>query len=143
MPLAALDPAEDNALFCAERLGPGLQNIIDQRLKAESLLCALTTTFAELLRERGGSNEPLIRAMAAFTEMPALARKQMRDCHRQIKSLISTLRGEGFSLDAVLWAMLGVIISMYRAFGFSADQIDAANIDMISRINEARRLSTN
>jgi hypothetical protein len=92
MPVTALDTAEDNALLCAEHMGPELQKIIEQRFKAEARLSALTTTFAELLRERGGSNEPLIRAMAAFAELPAHARKTVSrfavlDTEVAIKSL--------------------------------------------------------
>lgn len=143
MLVAALNAAEDDALLCVDRIQPELQNIINQRFRTEALICAMTIAFAELLRERGGSDEPLTRSMAAFAALPATARKQVPDCHSRIKTLISAVRGEGFSLDAILWAVLGAITSIYRGLGFPRHQIDAACNDMIMRLNEARRLSTN
>ena len=70
MPVNALNPDHDDAHLCVERMKPELQKLIDQRLKPEALLSAMTTAFAELLRERGGNDEPLARALAAFTGLP-------------------------------------------------------------------------
>jgi len=143
MPETVLDTKEDDALLCVDRMRPGLQKIINQRFKNDALICAMTTTFAELLRERGGSEEPLIRAAATFSKLPPATRDQMRACHSQIKILITAVKREGFSLDAILWSMLGAITSIYQGFRFPKDQIEAACEDMIRRINEARQLSIN
>jgi hypothetical protein len=139
----ALDPEQDNALLCVERMRRTLQNIINQRFKGEALVCAMTTTFAELLRERGGSDEPLTRALGAFSQLPAATREQVRSCHAQVKGSIAAVRREGFSLDSILWSMLGAITSIYQAMRYPEREIEAATHDMIRRINEARRLSIN
>jgi hypothetical protein len=97
----------------------------------------------QLLRERGGSDETLTRAVAAFGSLPANARQQVPDCHAQIKTLIEGAKQEGFTVDAILWSMLGAIVNVYGGFGFSTAEIDAARDDMIMRINEARRRSMN
>jgi hypothetical protein len=142
MPVNAVNPHED-AVVLVDRMRPELQKIINQRFRGEALICAMTTSFTELLRERGGSGEPLTRAMAAFTELPAVARGQVPACHTQIKAVIAAVKQEGFSLDAILWSMLGAITNIYQGLRFPKHQIDAARDDMIMRINEARRLSIN
>lgn len=140
----ALNPEEeDNALLCVDRMQPGLQNIINQDFKGAALICAMTTAFAELLRERGGSDEPLTRAMAAFSQLPAATREQAQSCHKQVKNLITVVRQEGFSSDAILWSMLDAITKIYQVMRYPKRQIEAAIDDMIRRINESRRLSIN
>jgi hypothetical protein len=143
MSVNALNANEDDAVVCVDRMRPELQKIINQRFRGEALICALTTSFAELLRERGGSEEPLTRAMAVFTQLPAVARGQVPGCRTQIMAVIAAVKQEGFSLDAILWSILGAIISMYEGLHFPKHQIDAARDDMIMRIKEARRLSVN
>jgi hypothetical protein len=120
-----------------------LQKIINQGFRGKALIAAMTLTFAELLCERGGSDEPLHRAMEVFTKLPAMARKQTMKCHAQIKAVIADVRREGFSLDAILWSTLGSITNIYRGLGFPATEIDTAMKDMIGRINEAYEFSTN
>jgi hypothetical protein len=139
----AANPNEDDATACVDRMRPQLQKIINQRFRGEALICAMTTSFAELLRERGGSEEPLTRAMAAFTQLPAVARRQVPECHAQIKAVISAVKQESFSPDTILWSMLGAITNIYQGLHFPKHQIDAARDDMIMRLNEARRISIN
>ena len=142
MSAIALDPAEDDAYLCVDRMQPELQKIINQHFRGEALICAMTTTFAGLLKERGGSDEAITRAVEAFAQLPAAVRKEVPDCHARIKNMIDNVQRDGFSQDAILWAMLGAIINLYRSFGFPELKIDGARDDMIMRINEARRLST-
>lgn len=57
----------EDGLRCVSRLKPKLQEVINQGFRGEALRAAMTLTFAELLRERGGSDEPLLRAIEVFT----------------------------------------------------------------------------
>jgi hypothetical protein len=72
---------------------PKLQGIINQGFQGEALIAAMTLTFAELLRERGGSDEPLLRATEVFTKLPSAARKQTWDATRRSR-MWSPMPGE-------------------------------------------------
>ena len=142
----AMEPSDDlpdDGFRRVDHMKPKVQEIINQGFRGEALIAAMTLTFAELLRKRGGSDEPLLRAMDVFTKLPAVARKQTMGCHAQIKAVIADAQREGFTPDAILWSTLGAITNIYRGLSFPAPEIDAAMKDMISRINEARDLSTN
>jgi hypothetical protein len=108
----SLDPDADDGFRCVDRMKPKLQEIINQGFRGEALIAAMTLTFAELLRERGGSDKPLLRATEAFTKLPAVARKQTMRCHGQIKAVIADVRQEGFSPDAILWSTLGSLTNI-------------------------------
>jgi hypothetical protein len=138
----AFNPAKDDALLCIDRMRPAFQKII-HGFRGETLLCAMTTAFGELLRARGGSDEPLKRAVAAFTSLPAAIRKEVPDCQSQIKAVIAAVKKEGFTLDAMLWSMLGALVNLFQALDFSEQEIDAAKEALIMRINEAQRVSIN
>ena len=45
----------------------------------------------------------------------------MRGCHARSKTLIAAIRQEGFTLDALLWSMLGAIINIYQGFRFLSE----------------------
>jgi hypothetical protein len=62
---------------------------------AQVLLCAMTNTFAELIYERGGSDEPLNRVLSDFPALPAAIREQVLDCHPKIKAEIAAVRQDG------------------------------------------------
>ena len=53
-----------------------------------------------MIRERGGSDEMVMRAMAIFAEAPAI-------------------------VDIVLWSMLGAIMNIYHRLGFPKHKIEA------------------
>jgi hypothetical protein len=133
---------ETDAFACADRMRPALQKIIDQCSgSVEPFLGAMITTYAGLLKERGSDGQSVLRALAAFAAMPAPLRNQVPNCHAQIKSMIGQLKHDGFALDAILWAMLGAILSLYQECRVPQDQIDKARDDMIVALNEARRPS--
>jgi hypothetical protein len=125
-------------------MNPALQKIIDQPFgSAQPLLCAMTMTYAELLKERGGDDQSVLRTLDAFTTLPKPLRMQVRNCHAHIESMIGQLRQEGSALDAILWSVLGAILGIYQECPVPQDQIDKARDDMIMALNEARRRSLN
>lgn len=65
------DPnGDDDALACVGEMRPKLQRVIDQCTRAEGLVCAMTLTYAGLIHQRGGLEEPLSKALAALAELP-------------------------------------------------------------------------
>jgi hypothetical protein len=110
---------------------------------AKVLLCAMTNTFAELIYERGGSDEPLNRVFSDFPALPAAIREQVPDCHAKIKAEIAAVRQDGFTLDAVICSMVGALVSLYHALDFSEPEIEDAKEALIAYMNEAQRVSIN
>jgi hypothetical protein len=74
----------------------------------------MTMTYAQLLKERGGNRQSVLRTLDAYTELPEPLRKQVRKCHAEIESMIEQLKQEGFALDAILRSMLGAILGIYE-----------------------------
>jgi hypothetical protein len=141
-PAPQLSEKEDDAFTCVKRMNPALQKIIDQPFgSVQPLLCAMTMTYAQLLKERGGDGQSVLQTLDAYAELPKPLRKQVRSCHAQIESMIGQLKQEGFALDAILWSMLGAILGIYQECPIPQDQIDKARDDMITALNEARRTS--
>ena len=106
-------------------------------------MMAMGICFAELLRDRGGDDEPLLRTMDVFMKMPSNSRKETKLCLTQIKTVIAAVKDEGFTLDAILWSTLGAITNIMGGMGFPRHEIDKARDDMIARINQARNGSLN
>jgi hypothetical protein len=105
----------DDVFACVERMNPALQQIMDQPFgSVQPLLCAMTMTYAQLLKERGGDGQSVLRTLDAFTTLPKPLRKQVRSCHAHIESMIGQLKQEGFALDAILLSMLGAILGIYQ-----------------------------
>jgi hypothetical protein len=141
-PSPQLSEKEDDVFACVERMNSALQKIIDQPFgSVQPLLSAMTMTYAQLLHERGGDGQSVLRTLAAYTELPEPLAKQVRNCHAQIESMIGQLKQEGFALDAILSSMLGAILGIYQECPIPQDQIDKARDDMIMALNEARRTS--
>jgi hypothetical protein len=134
---------EDDAIQCVDRMRSELQKIINQCSRGDALMAAMTICFAELLRDRGGDDQPLKGAMALFAKLPSIARKETMLCHGQLKTFVAILKNEGFTLDAILWSTLGAITNILGGLGHPRHEIDEARIDMIARINQARSRSIN
>lgn len=137
-----INSLEDDPLACAGRMDAPMQSIYAQ-FRAGAVIGALSTSFAQLIVERGGSNEPLLKALHLFSTAPPYLRTEVRECHANVKTLISSLKRDGFSLSAILWAVMGNILALYRACEFPQDDIDSARDAMIMQINDAQRLSVN
>jgi hypothetical protein len=129
---------EAAAFACARRMNPALGKILDQRGAVEPFICALTKTFAELLKERGGNSQSFILTLATFSDLPAALHKQVPKYHAHIKVVIGQLKHDGFSLDAILSSMLGAILGLYQACRVPQNQIDDAGDSMIMALNEAQ-----
>lgn len=138
---AQLDPNEDDALACVDAMRPGLQRVIDRCSRMEAFVCAMTLTYAGLIHARGGAEEPLTKAMAAFAELPRPARKEAQRCHEQIKQIIVKTQEQGFSPDAILWSLIGAITNIFTSLGHSKAEVDQCVGDMITQLNYARKLS--
>jgi hypothetical protein len=133
----ATTPPMDDAVRCIDRMRPELQNVINRCSGGDALMAAMSISFAELLRDRGGDDEPLLRTMKVFTKFPSKVRKEARDAHDRLKILISDLKTEGFTLDVILWSMLGAITNILTSLRHSPQEVDAARADMIGHINRA------
>ena len=138
-----LDPKENDARACVDAMRPELQRLINQGSRAEALVCAMTLTYAGLIHARGGAEEPLRKAMAAFAQLPRPARKEAQRCHEEIKQIIAKTRQQGFSGDAILWSLVGAITNLFTALGHPRAEVDQCTADMIAQLNHARRLSIN
>src|SRR5262245_45315376 len=110
MPNAAtLDPKEDDAMQCVDRMRPELQSIIDHGFGLNALIWAINMNFAELVKLRGGDDYWVVKVMAAFSELNRKQRDQAQVCYRRIKKVREKLQASGFSLDAIIWALIGAI----------------------------------
>jgi len=138
----SINSLEDDPLACADRMNTAMQSICAQ-FRAEAVIGALSTSFAQLIVEHGGSSEPLLKMLQEHSTAPPHLRTPLRECHAQVKTMISSLKRDGFSLYALLWAVLGTILRVLTECGFPQDDIDSARDDMIMRINAAQRLSVN
>jgi hypothetical protein len=145
MPNAAptLDPKEDDAAQCVDRLRPELQNLINQRMALNSLVWAINLNFAELIKLRGGDETCVLLVMERFLDLNRKQRDQGQVCYRRIKDVRSKLLASGFSLDAIMWALIGAIGNISRGLGIPPDEIDKAMGDMIMRLKMARQSSMN
>jgi hypothetical protein len=137
------NPKEDDALACVDAMGPELQRVIDQRHSGNALICALSISYAELIRSRGGREELLLQAMECFATLPKNARDETRNCHAQVKEVIGRIQQQGFSADAIMWAMIGAITKVFSAFGFPKAEIDKCLDGMITHLNHARKSAIN
>ena len=138
----SINSVEDDPLACADRMNTAMQSICAQ-FRAEAVIGALSTSFAQLIVEYGGSSEPLLKMLQEHSTAPPHLRTPLRECRAQVKTMISSLKRDGFSLYAILWAVLGNILALHTVLGFSQDEINSVRDDMITRINEAQRLSVN
>jgi len=66
----------DDTYRCVDRMRPQLQAIVNQGFKGEALIAAMNFIFARLLRDRGGSDEPLLRCTEDFTKLPSALRNK-------------------------------------------------------------------
>lgn len=137
-----INTLEDDPLACAGRMNAAMQPIYAQ-FHAGAVIGALSTSFAQLIVERGGSNEPLLKALHLFSTAPLPLRTQLRKCHANVKTMISSLKRDGFSHYAILWAMMGNILALHAACRCPQADIDSARDNMIMQINDAQRLSVN
>ena len=53
------------------------------------------------------------------------------------------LHKQGFSCDAVMWALIGAIGNISRGIGLSEEEIKKVTGDMVTRLNMARSSSMN
>ena len=137
-----INSLEDDPLACADRMDTAMQSIYAQ-FHAWAVIGALSASFAQLIVERGGSNEPLSKAAHLFSTAPPPLRTQLWECHAKVETMISRLKRDGFSLSAILWAVMGNILALHAACGIPQDDIDTVRNDMIMQINDAQRLSVN
>jgi hypothetical protein len=103
---------EDDPHACGVRMNTYLQSIGAQ-FRAPAVFGALSTSFAELIVERGGSDEQLLKMRQVYSKQPPHLRTQVRECHAQVETMISSLKRDGFSLYAILWAVMGNILALH------------------------------
>jgi hypothetical protein len=103
---------EDDAYQCVDRMRPELQKIINQCSSGDAFMTALSICFAELLRDRGGDDEPLLRTMDLFMKRSSKIRKETQRIHAQLKTLVAATRSDDFTLDAILWSTVGAITNV-------------------------------
>ena len=134
---------EDDATKCVDRMRPRLQKLIDEGCGADPLMWAINMSFAELARDRGGDDGPIMKLLALFLEFNRARRDQAQVCHRQIKCLNADLNKEGFSHDAIMWSLIGAVGNLSRGLGMPASEIEKCVGDMIRRLNASRSSSMN
>ena len=86
----SINSVEDDPLACADRMNTAMQSICAQ-FRAPAVIGALSTSFAQLIVERGGSDEPLLKTLHASSTAPPHLRTQLRECHAQVETMISSL----------------------------------------------------
>ncbi len=135
------DKKEDDGLACASVMSPELQRILDKRYSGDAFMCAMATTYAELVRSRGGQEEPLLKAMEMFASLPRRARREVPLCHSDLKAMNRRIHAQGFSDDAIMWSMIGAVMNILGQAGTPQAEIDECRNRMIMHLNEARKSS--
>jgi hypothetical protein len=138
-----IDPDAEDAFKVVEHTRPVIQSLINEGLGLNALLWAINMNFAELLVLRGGDDSSIVKVMAVYSELNRKDRNQAQVCFRRLKTMRDNLHKQGFSYDAVIWALIGAIGNISRGIGLSEEEIKKVSGDMITRLNMARSSSMN
>lgn len=144
-----LDPNKNDAFQVVQYIRPMIQNLIDHGFGIEAIVWAINLNFAELLELQSGSpsivvdTSPVFTVLVDYKELDCQQRDEAQGSYRQIKSVRNNLLKQGFSYDAVMWALIGAIGNISRGIGLPAEEVEKVTGDMIMRLNAARRTSMN
>lgn len=138
-----LDPKEDDAIQCVDHMRPQIQAMIDERFKGEAVLWALNVGFADFLRQRGGGDFQIKKAVAAYTELDRESRDDAQICYGRVRDMLSSLRKEGFSLDAIAWSLIGGLSNILSVSRITKAEKEDYVAGLILALNAARSASMN
>jgi hypothetical protein len=140
---AKIDPDEDDVFKVVEHTRPALQSLINEGVGLHALIWGINMNFAELVVLRGGDKSAVVNVMSVFPQLSRKQRDQAQVCYRRLKTIRENLDQQGFSYDAIMWALIGAIGNISRGIGLSKEEIEKATGDMITRLNMARSSSMN